>query len=359
MNREFIDKLTKHVADGYVAQQDHPTEPLSIFSYTNKCQFERKWDEVTLQCRGLILGEDYELVSRPFKKFFNLSEHGPEFHMPGPYKVYVKYDGSCLISYWRAGKMYWASRGSFTSDQANWANELWQELYPNGELWLNPRHTYVAELIHPDNRIVVDYGQKKKIIFTAAIHTETGKELDLEMLPGRFFIAEQRRIRKSLRDLAALNPPNEEGYVLKSKDGFRVKIKFDEYVRLHKIVTNISSYDIWEALKLGKPLDEILDRVPDEFYDWVRKTESDLNCHKSMMWTYARIKLDEVKCKLGDAPRKEYAAEFLKTKHPDILFKMLDGADVDQIIWDKIKPEYQKPFSNEHKDKPRTGELVV
>ena len=69
---------------------------------------------------------------------------------------------------------------------------------------------------------------------------------------------------------------DKEGYVIRFKNGFRMKIKGNEYKRLHRILTNISNRDIWEYLKEGKPLDEILDKVPDEFYNWVRETESSL-----------------------------------------------------------------------------------
>ena len=41
-------------------------------------------------------------------------------------------------------------------------------------------------------------------------------------------------------------------------------------------LTNISSRDIWEYLKDGKPMDEILDKVPDEFYNWVKDTKEEL-----------------------------------------------------------------------------------
>jgi hypothetical protein len=52
-----------------------------------------------------------------------------------------------------------------------------------------------------------------------------------------------------------------------------MKIKGSEYVRLHKILTNISNRHIWECLKDKKPLDEIIEKVPDEFYNWVKETK--------------------------------------------------------------------------------------
>jgi RNA ligase len=62
-----------------------------------------------------------------------------------------------------------------------------------------------------------------------------------------------------------------EGFVIRFESGFRVKLKFTEYVRLHKILTNFTSRDIWESLREKRKIEEILDNVPDEFYQWVKK----------------------------------------------------------------------------------------
>ena len=40
--------------------------------------------------------------------------------------------------------------------------------------------------------------------------------------------------------------------------------------------------------------------------------------------------------------RKEFAEQALKVKHPSILFAMLDGRDVEPIIWKIIQPEFKK-----------------
>ncbi len=63
--------------------------------------------------------------------------------------------------------------------------------------------------------------------------------------------------------------PDKEGYVLAFASGYRVKVKGEEYIRLHRIVTNLSEKTIWEALMTGSPLP--LDAIPDEWYSWVKE----------------------------------------------------------------------------------------
>jgi RNA ligase len=140
---------------------------------------------------------------------------------------------------------------------------------------------------------------------------------------------------------------DKEGYVIRFKNGFRMKIKGEEYKRLHRILTNISNRDIWEYLKDYKPFDEILDKVPDEFYDWVKNTADALvgkyeELEKKSLIDFARIIKS---CNIDD--RKCFALEALKCNNPSILFSMLDKKDYKDIIWKIIYPTYSKPFKKD------------
>jgi len=126
-----------------------------------------------------------------------------------------------------------------------------------------------------------------------------------------------------------------------------MKIKGEEYKRLHRILTNISNRDIWEYLKDGKPLDEILDKVPDEFYNWVKETKYTLETDYSKIeneyiWIYKILSRDE---KING--RKIFAEYALKYKHPSILFSMYDNRDYKNIIWKILYPNYSKPFKKD------------
>jgi RNA ligase len=124
-----------------------------------------------------------------------------------------------------------------------------------------------------------------------------------------------------------------------------MKIKGDEYVRLHRILTNISNRDIWEYLKDNKSFDEILDKVPDEFYDWVKETARDLtvrfeNINKDYIEIYENLKSQNL-------DRKEFAFKAKHYRNSNILFNMLDGKDHKQNIWKIIYPTYSKPFKKD------------
>ena len=132
------------------------------------------------------------------------------------------------------------------------------------------------EILYPENRIVVDYGNKKELVLLAVIETPTGYEVPYQsVLPtySKYFAVVKKHdlTINNLTDLKKLEEDNREGFVVRFEDGMRVKVKFCEYVRLHGILTNVSNLVVWEHLKNNYNFDELLDRVPDEFYDWLTK----------------------------------------------------------------------------------------
>ena len=50
-----LNLLKKYKADGYLRSQRHPYFDITIWNYTDKTQYEMKWDEITLLCRGLVV----------------------------------------------------------------------------------------------------------------------------------------------------------------------------------------------------------------------------------------------------------------------------------------------------------------
>ena len=344
MNKDKLDKL---VGEGWLISQVHPTLDLTIYNYSQKTQYERMWNEETLSCRGLVLDSLGNIVARPFKKFFNLSE--VEGEIPDlPFEVFEKMDGSLGIFFWYNGNPIFASRGSFTSDQSKVGWEILKGMdYEN----LKRGVTYLFEIIYPENRIVVDYGDTEKLVLLGAIETSTGEEIPYSGIGEnleRFELVRKWSNKKSISELVKENDLIREGYVLRFSNGYRVKVKFEEYCRLHKIITNVSNIDIWEKLKDGLPLNEILDKVPDEFYGWVKNTENRLREEFQDTLGDSEKILYSIRKKLGDSERKVYAEEIKKNINPGILFNLLDGKNPDQTIWKLVRPKWAKPFREDN-----------
>jgi RNA ligase len=232
-------------------------------------------------------------------------------------------------------KPFIATRGSFNSEQSQHANEILYSKYPHTFDNIDKSSTYLFEIIYPQNRIVVDYGLIDDLVLLTIINNETGEERIEDI---GFPIVKKFDGINDLKELKALEQDNKEGFVVRFKNGFRVKMKFAEYVRLHRIITGISNIVIWEYLSEGKSFDELLEKVPDEFYQWVKKTKEQLENN------FNSIKKECESVYKKFETRKETAIYFQTQKYPAVLFLMLDKKSTDKAIWKLVRPEYSKPF---------------
>jgi len=319
-----------------IYKKEHPTKPLYIYNYSPEVQFSRLWDEYTSICRGLILDENNNVVARPIPKFFNLGEIGLDNLPKEPYIITEKIDGSMIIIVRYQDELLFASRGSFISDQAIKAKEIFNSKYAQNQIL--PDKTFLFEVIYPENRIVVNYDDKEDLIGLVTVDNETGKSQEMSSGHG-FPVAKQYPSAISIKDLQTLDDTNKEGFVVRfTESDFRVKIKFDEYVRLHKIVTNLSEKTVWESLRDGNEMSEL--DIPDEFMDWLKTTSLEFKKKYRNIVNKCKIDFQVIKkrpCLFKE--RKDIAEYFNKKKYPGILFAMLDNRDYSEIVWKLIKPK--------------------
>lgn len=284
------DDLATAIEQGHVTRKNHPDLPLSILTYTPTCQYTAAWTPITTRCRGLIVdNRTSEIVAWPFPKFFNLEEHrlGRPYAPPlpdEPFTLQEKADGSLTIAFHYGGRWHAASKGSFTSDQAQWA-QGWLDESDTSKLTIGT--TYLAEMIYPGNRIVVDYGGEETLRLLAAFNSH-GEEVELatvdtgwEHLVGTVAAVYSginlskilfRAKRNQTYDGTPMTGTSAEGYVLRYASGLRVKVKFPEYVRLHAIITGLTERSVWELLRDGQSLKPLLDVLPDEYHEWLAQT---------------------------------------------------------------------------------------
>lgn len=350
MEKQLLDEM---IEKGYVSRKKHPVKDIFIYNYTKQAQYEWLWNEATKKCRGLIMDSRDNIIANPFEKFFNLEELDAK-EQPTPnesFEVYEKVDGSLGILYWFDGVPVIATRGSFTSEQAQEGTKMLLEDYRDAWDKLDKSKTYLFEIIYPDNRIVIDYDSLRELRLLAIRDTKTGEEFPLENIG--FPIVKRFDGIKDFRKLKELEEDNKEGFVIKFESGFRTKVKFEEYKRLHRIFTNVSNKSIWEILKDGGDFKELIDRVPDEFFNWLDDTKNDL------LRQYKQI--EDISKKQYRSPEefesmKDFAEYTKRQPYPTVLFKMKDNKDYSEFIWKTIKPAYSRPFKDEETSLLETNE---
>jgi RNA ligase len=309
-----------------------------LYNYTDRAQYSQIWTDETRLCRGLVTDTDGCILARPFPKFWNLSEHAsPDLpDIPDePFTVTDKLDGSLICVYLHRGKLAVNTRGSFTSDQALAARE-WLAEYSwaisKGETWL-------FEWIAPDNRIVVDYGQRRECVLLDVIDNATGRSI--KSLNSRHPFAEAESI--PVTDLDSLpDRENAEGYVVRFRSGMRVKVKHPRYVAIHRALNGLNEHRVWEMLRKGTSFDELLEIVPDESYKWLDATKSALEQQFAELLARSEHEFNDILTLIGeDGNRKEFAAMALKSDLRAVLFALLDDKPEDRVhdlIWKMIEP---------------------
>jgi len=205
------------------------------------------------------------------------------------------------------------------------------------------------------NRIVVNY-DFDDIIMIGAININNGKEMDYNILKEKydntFTIIEKINTKLDFKSLKKLNLPNEEGFVIRFSNGNRMKIKFEEYFRLHKILTGISDKTIWDFLRNGDDWEFLLEKVPDEFYEWIKDTVNSFNIRFDDIKETALKEFKIIKNTLLALNFKYYRKTFAKlvferpntAKISGIMFALLDEKDIDQMIWKILKPKQSTTF---------------
>jgi len=369
--------LNDYIERGLLIKNTHPNLPLDIYNYSRSCQFSEAWDEITLNMRGTVLDREGNIVARSFPKFFNMEEHKPEEIPNEEFEVFEKMDGSLGILFHYESEWHLATRGSFVSEQAIRGKEILSKYRYDK---LIPGFTYLFEIIFTENRIVVDYDYED-LVMLAVIDNKDGYELrihdnDIHLEGIRFVnmynnlgfkIVKKYDGVQDYKQLKSIIENNAEGFVIKFKSGFRMKIKGEEYVRLHRLITNFSNVDIWELLKDGKNVDEFLDRVPDEFDKWVKRTIRDLKYSKYAIGERAGkvhdyFRYGKYSDRETEPTKKEFAEhlEFCKVEPSirSICFAMWDRKDYDHIIWKMLKPKYQKPFWNKEEEIPTDSKWI-
>lgn len=345
-----IETLNQYKKDGWLYNQSHPVHPLLIWNYSIKTQYEGFWDGITLQARGLVTDLDGNVVAKGFPKFFNIEENR---HIPtDDFEVFEKLDGQLILVFWYKYEMIVASRGSFTSKYAKEAKRILDEKYPEFEKTTKQNSyqtTYCFELIGFE-QIVVSYPEPD-LILTGCFYKskyEGWNDSNIYDICKRPFNDWPKLVKKysglDWKNVKQLNWKNSEGFVVRFGNGQRCKIKFEDYIKLHRQMTNLSTTAIWEALKEGKPVSTILNDVPDEFYSKVHEYENELKERFNHINTGVIAYFNYFK-PLLQYRRKLFAERIIKLlvePYKSSVLAMIDNKNYDELIWEFIKPKFEK-----------------
>lgn len=325
-------------------------DDLRVYTYTDKCVHKNKWDEITLNSRGVIFNtKTGEIVARPFGKFFNLNEHPTTQEKMllwnGEYEIFDKVDGWLGTLFRHDGKYKIATRGSFHSTGAMIATEMLQE---HDLTNLPDEVTLIFEIVAPETHIIINYDYSD-LVLLAAFNRHTGKEYDRQQVLDwsnqfDFMITHQHpncifeNTQAIINTVKNFDGTHNEGFVIRFASGQRVKIKSEDYMRRSRLLQNLTPLYVWREMKNGDVDWKFIELIDEEYLDIFRIiiVELKLQYHRIEKEIYHEYKL---LC----GTRKDVALQLQSGdfKHKTVMFACLDGKDksIDKYIMRLIKPK--------------------
>lgn len=271
------------------------------FKYTAQAIYSGTWNHVTLHARGHVFNvSSGKCVLRPWDKFFNYSElvlpngsftptyrasaaegmHFPQSEdnekLQGDFGHFIatdKLDGSLCIAGLVDGEPMVTSSGAIHSDHSEWSRN-WLECHNilgKFESGLTYMFETIADIfLHP---IKYDY---EGCSLLGIIDNATGQELPfdhVERTAQEWRIATPQRVDvTSLADAQKFVkglPANKEGIVITFENGFKVKMKGEEFLKVHKLFHGLTPGYLMENFDIETMTfpDSIMSVIPEEFTD--------------------------------------------------------------------------------------------
>lgn len=302
---------------------------------------------VRRECRGLIFDRDGNLMSRPFHKFFNISEReetqSHAVDITQPHVIMEKMDGSMIRPILVDGYLRLATKMGVTN-VAMQAEAWLAGQDPSLKEWLRVcvinNITPIFEWVSPFNQIVLAY-EEADLVYLGSRCNLTGKYF---MEVGNPFTCVPRygSVEGNIADYVARQREAEgrEGDIIAFDNGHRLKVKNDWYVRIHKTVERIVFDRNIVNLIINEEVDDVVPMLPQVQADRVREFET-------RFWEAFRRKESELDILYRIAAhdyendRKRIALEFVPTLKNKVdasfIFRMLDGHNLRELLLQHIE----------------------
>lgn len=227
---------------------------ISSFNFSNKCFFNKAWDDINVKARGLFV-KDNNVVARSYNKFFNIGER-PETEMDSlrenlvfPVCAYVKSNGFlAMISAdpTEDGKLFIASKSTNEGDFAGYIRDVLDKTLTTAQQeefaeYLHKNDcTAVFECIDPiHDPHIVEYSHPHLVLLDLVYndfnysHAEYNTLLDVAGHFG-FYCKVLSKVIANWQEFEAFIDKwaaraSIEGFVFEDADGFMVKYKTPWY----------------------------------------------------------------------------------------------------------------------------------
>ena len=239
---------------------------LQVIKYTRSAFWDGAWDPILVELRGLVVDEDYNVISRPFRKVFNRNEPNggllPEdFDRDEEVTAYRKINGfmAAVTFSPKHGGVIVSTTGTTDSDYAKLASKYVIEAIEDG---YQPRFgiTDIFEVCDPSDRHIIP--EETDLYYLGSRNKHTGT-LSLHNVDTEGFICRWGDLVKEVKNV------RHEGFVAYNKDGLCIKLKSPYYL-VNKFFARMKAKKFETGLRTGT----LKQTIDEEFYPLVDYLEA-------------------------------------------------------------------------------------
>jgi hypothetical protein len=253
--------------------------------------FWDRCDGIYRECRSVVIDVVNDcIVLCPMKKFWNLNELEEtslenikdRINKATIIEFSDKLDGSMQSARWYDNEIVMAGSQAinpYSSWRLKDGYRMINSLPGYKKMLMKyPDYTFIFEYISLKDAHVVKYSKKQEGLYLIGIRdTDTGFECNYNTvihMANFYHIPTTKLFDKTLEqvlsELDDKSSDEAEGFVI-NIDGYRVKVKYSDYVSIHKALSKLSSINLIIRSIADDKYDDLLSKLPLAYHDQVKK----------------------------------------------------------------------------------------
>lgn len=250
-----------------------------------------RYDGFYRECRSIVIDVEKDcIILVPFAKFFNINEleetslENIQRRIDNAKTIEFsdKLDGSMQSARWYNGRIVMAGSQAINPDNS-WRLQdgyrMINELPGYKEMLMKyPECTFIFEYISLKDAHVVKYTKEQEGLYLIGIRrVDNGEEYDYHTVLNfakTFNIPTTKLFDKTIEqvmsELDDKYSDEAEGFVI-NIDGYKVKLKYNDYVHIHKALSRLSSINLIIRSIADEKYDDLLSKLPIVYHDQVNK----------------------------------------------------------------------------------------
>jgi len=246
----FKEELKKYVETSGLVNMKEAGEGIYVLKYKKRVFYDSLWNEYLAECRGTIVDADFNIVSYPFTKIYNLGieKEAPVLSDDTEVLAFRKVNGFMVAMTWYNGDILVSTTGSTANDYVDYAKEMmlshqswtdWQLAFNRSDM---DGMTFMFECVHPNDPHIVP--EKAGMYILGYRNNTWGSKVghdpcilqDLSIIFNCFKSESITASMAAVKNLA--KECRHEGYVFYTDDGVSAKIKSPYYLTSKWVARN-------------------------------------------------------------------------------------------------------------------------